>query len=79
MGGPVRCGGEYPSPGLEIMPKRVKEILPIGDDGGPVSISESLVEELARDMPVVRPKLGPGDAMLSTSGSSTGPTSIKYT
>ena len=59
-----RCGVEYPSPGLEIMPKRVEEILPIGDGIGPIAVSSSRVEELARETPVLRPEFAPGDAML---------------
>ncbi|MEJ7582479.1 MAG: phytanoyl-CoA dioxygenase family protein [Acidimicrobiales bacterium] len=58
------CGGDYPAPGLEVVPRRVEEVQPV--DGGltPHSISSDLVADLAVETPTVCPRFEPGDAML---------------
>jgi hypothetical protein len=59
-----RCGGDHPAPGMEVVPKRVPEVLPVDGELTPHSISEALVAEIAADAPVIRPEFEPGDAML---------------
>lgn len=58
------CGGDRPTPGLEIVPGRVDEILP--QDGGLVqsSISDATVLAAAGDHPPMCPVFEPGDALL---------------
>ena len=57
------CGGDRPAPGLEIVPRRVEEILPFGESGG-VGIDGFAVHRTAGETPVVRPEFEPGDALL---------------
>ena len=57
------CGGDRPAPGLEIVPRRVDEILPFGEHGG-VGIDGFAVHYAAADTPVIRPEFEPGDAFL---------------
>jgi Phytanoyl-CoA dioxygenase (PhyH) len=59
-----RCGGDHPSPGLEVIPRRIGEILPVEAVVYPNAISFDLVEEIASETPTVRPEFGPGDALL---------------
>jgi hypothetical protein len=59
-----RCGGDYPSPGLQVAPFRVPEVLAVDGALTPHSISPDLVAEVTREHPVVVPAFGPGDAML---------------
>jgi hypothetical protein len=58
------CGDD--SPGLEIVPRRIDTVLPTGTDGAMFdwSVSEKLVDEVARDAPVVAPHFRAGDALL---------------
>lgn len=58
------CGGDRPSPGLEIYPERLPEILPVDGIMSPHSVSYDLVAELAATTPTVIPEFGPGDALL---------------
>ena len=58
------CGGEHPSPGLEILPTRLPDILPVDGVMTKHSVSYDLVAELAADMPTVVPAFAPGDAIL---------------
>jgi len=58
----TRCGGDHPAPGMEVVPKRVDELLPT-DGTGPVSIPWERVQAAAAATPVVHPEFGPGDAM----------------
>ena len=57
------CGGDRPAPGLEVVPRRVEEILPFGEHGG-VGIDGFAVHHAAGDTPVIRPEFDPGDAFL---------------
>jgi hypothetical protein len=59
-----RCGGDHPTPGLEVVPSRVAEILPVEGVVYPNAISFDLVEEIASATPTVRPEFGPGDALM---------------
>ena len=58
-----RCGGDYPSPGLEIVPKRVPDFLPCGTMTR-ASIDFAVVEAVAADAAIIRPEFFPGDALL---------------
>jgi len=58
-----RCGDE--APGLDIVPRRMPEILPTGTDGAIFdwSVGDGVVERVAGGGGVVRPILEAGDAM----------------
>jgi Phytanoyl-CoA dioxygenase (PhyH) len=58
------CGDD--SPGLEIVPRRLDTVLPTGTDGAMFdwSVSPNLVDEVARDTPVIAPHFRAGDALL---------------
>ena len=58
------CGGDRPSPGLEIVPRRFDEILPVVGDPTPHSVDYDLVDELTRDLPTVIPSFEPGDGLI---------------
>lgn len=58
------CGGNLPSPGMELIPRRFDEILPVDGVMSPHSISYELIDELAADMPTIVPEFAPGDAMI---------------
>ena len=57
------CGGNQPSPGMEVVPKRVEELQPT-DGIGPVAITGVRVEEVAAGTPMLHPEFAAGDAML---------------
>ena len=59
-----RCGEE--APGLDVVPRRLEEIVPTGTDGATFdwSVSPQVVEEVAGDLPIIRPHFEPGDMML---------------
>jgi hypothetical protein len=60
------CGGDLPSPGLDLVPRRFDEVLPTGSDGAffDWSVGPELVERLAVETPVIRPVFEAGDALL---------------
>jgi hypothetical protein len=57
------CGDT--APGLDIVPRRMEEILPTGTDGALVdwSVGEGLVQKVAEQTPIARPVFEPGDAL----------------
>ena len=59
-----RCGDV--SPGLDIVPKRLDEILPTGTEGALYdwSVSEDVVGRVAGEIGTVRPVFNPGDVLL---------------
>ena len=59
-----RCGDI--APGLDIVPRRIEEILPTGTDDAlfPWSISDKVAEGAAGDTPILRPVFDPGDVIL---------------
>lgn len=59
-----RCGGDHPAPALEVVPRRIDEVLPVDGVMSPHSISYDLVDDLAATTPTVVPAFEPGDAML---------------
>jgi hypothetical protein len=54
------------SPGLDILGRRFEEIVPTGTHGARYdwSVGDGLVEELASQTPVARPRFEPGDALI---------------
>ena len=79
MGGQVRavnvwlalsdCGPGTQAPGLDILPKRVDEILDTQTHGATYSIAigQGLVDEVGGDTPWISPRFEPGDALVVTS------------
>lgn len=58
------CGGDHPSPGLEVLPRRIEDVLPVDGVMSTHSISYDLVDELAAEMPTVIPEFAAGDAIV---------------
>lgn len=60
------CGGDLPSPGLDLVPRRFDSVLETGTDGAffDWSVGSELVAREARDTPVIRPEFRAGDALL---------------
>ena len=58
------CGGNQPTPALEVVPKRVPDILPVDNVMANYAISFDLVREIASDAPTVVPEFAPGDALM---------------
>jgi hypothetical protein len=58
------CGGDRPTPGLEIVPKRMAGLLP--SDSGIVrnSVASTLIDQTIAETPSVRPEFEPGDGIL---------------
>jgi Phytanoyl-CoA dioxygenase (PhyH) len=59
-----RCGDE--SPGMDVVPKRLDQIVPTGTEGAIFewSVSPQLAEEAAGEGGVLRPIFNPGDVLL---------------
>ena len=58
------CGGDVPSPGLELIPKRVNEILPLDGGLGRVSISRETIAAASDHVPSIVPRFAKGDALI---------------
>lgn len=60
------CGGDEPSPGLDLVPKRFDAILPTGTDGAwfDWSVGHDLAVRESADAPIIRPTFAAGDALL---------------
>lgn len=58
------CGGDVPSPGLELIPKRVDEILPLDGGLGRVSISRETIAEASDHVASIVPRFAKGDALV---------------
>ena len=58
------CGDE--APGMDVVPRRLEEIVPTGTEGATFdwSVSEQVAEEAAGEVGVVRPIFEPGDVLL---------------
>ena len=54
------------APGLELVPRRFRHTVDTGTRGARYdwSVGDALVEELARETPLARPRFAPGDALL---------------
>jgi hypothetical protein len=59
-----RCGGDYPSPGLEVIPRRLDDILPVQERPTPFAIPVEVISEIASETPAIRPEFAPGDAIM---------------
>jgi hypothetical protein len=59
-----RCGED--APGLDLVPRRLDEIVPTGTDGALFgwSVSPAVAQEAARGLEILRPTFEPGDALL---------------
>ena len=59
-----RCGDE--APGMDVVPRRLDEIVPTGTEGALFewSVSEQVAQEAAGDVGVLRPIFEPGDVLL---------------
>ena len=59
-----RCGDE--APGLDIVPRRLDELVPMGTEGTFLKhqVSQAVAEEAAGDREILRPIFEPGDALL---------------
>lgn len=59
-----RCGDV--APGLDIVPRRLDELVTTGTDGTFLAdqVSQARAEDAAGDLPIVRPVFEPGDAVL---------------
>lgn len=57
------CGRD--APGMDIVPRRVDEVLETGTEGAIFrwSVSPDVVRRAAGDTPILRPEFGPGDAL----------------
>lgn len=62
----TRCGGDTDVPGLDIVPRRMTEVLEPGVEGAIFNWSAGggLVDPLLAETPAVRPEFAPGDALL---------------
>lgn len=61
----TRCGGDTDVPGLDIVPRRMTEVLETGNPDSIFnwSIGPGLVEPFLEDTPIVSPEFAPGDAL----------------
>lgn len=58
------CGGDMPTPGLEVVPKRIDQILPLETDLTAYSTSFEVVGEITEDTPSIVPEFAPGDGLM---------------
>jgi hypothetical protein len=60
------CGGGTDTPGLDILPMRIDDILEVETHGSifPNSIGDGLVEIVAGGQPILSPRFAPGDAII---------------
>ncbi len=78
------CGVD--APGLDIVPRRVPEVVPTGVEGAVFdwSVGQAVVDRAALDTPVIRPQFAAGDALLfddvflHRTGVSPGMTTVRY-
>lgn len=58
------CGGESDTPGLEILPRRVHQILDTGQEVHVNAVTRAQVDTVTGDTPIMRPPFAPGDGLL---------------
>jgi hypothetical protein len=58
------CGGDTDTPGLEILPLRLHEILDTGQEFPANAVTRAQVDAVAGDTPILRPLFAPGDGLL---------------
>ena len=61
-----RCGGSTDAPGLDIVPRRLTEIVETGTKGAIFdwAVGQGVVDEVMGGQPTARPMFEPGDALL---------------
>lgn len=58
------CGGDRPTPGLELFPRRIAEVLPTDNGPGSAWIADVRAQAAAGDVEAIHPEFEPGDALL---------------
>jgi hypothetical protein len=58
------CGGESDTPGLEILPRRVHQILDTGQEVHANAVTRAQVDAVTGNTPIMRPLFAPGDGLL---------------
>ena len=58
------CGGDRPTPALEVFPQSFDHILPAEGGLVPNAVPDDVISELSHEMPTVVPEFAPGDAVL---------------
>ncbi len=58
------CGADHPASGLEIIPRRMTEYLPLEPELAKAAVSFDAVDELMTETPSIRPEFLPGDALI---------------
>ena len=58
------CGGTNPSSGMEILPRRMTEILEVDPELGRASVSFDLIDKIVGGSPTAQPAFEPGDALM---------------
>jgi hypothetical protein len=58
------CGGDTDTPGLEILPRRVHEILDTGQQFPANAVTRAQVDGAGCGIPITRPLFAPGDGLL---------------
>jgi hypothetical protein len=59
-----RCGGGHPRSGMEILPRRMDQILEVDRDLGRASISFDLIDNVVAGAQIAHPAFEPGDALM---------------
>jgi len=60
------CGGDYPAPGMDLVPRRLDGHVAAGTEGTffPSQVSQAVAEEAAGELGIVNTSFEPGDALL---------------
>lgn len=58
------CGGDRPTPGLELFPRRIDEVLPTDNGPGSAWIADTRAAAAAGEIAPIHPEFEPGDALL---------------
>jgi Phytanoyl-CoA dioxygenase (PhyH) len=58
------CGGSFPASGIELIPRRFEEILPVDTSLGVASISPGLISEIKQRYTSLTPQFDAGDALM---------------
>ncbi len=58
------CGGMIPASGIELIPRRFEEILPVDTALGVATISPDVINEIKQRYPSLNPQFAAGDALM---------------
>jgi hypothetical protein len=58
------CGGDSDTPGLEILPRRLHQILDTGQEVHVNAVTRAQVDAVTGNTPIMRPLFAPGDGLL---------------